>query len=300
MNKVICIFLIFLLYGCSNSNEESPRFNRSDVDKEILRRLTDIERKVAEIEKKTNKLYSLKDLNPEEFALLETRKAIDLDRPIEEQASENQRQQKLTELANSEFSKLELDPDILLSESLQKLGATAEFIGDNRLEFLKLFQNKQWLELINLIQGTSHSKYPAYGNVKNAVAMLRKREFEIFIKTPVSEFEDKKRLIMVLLLDDEDGPVYMRAYYARKDLEGKGFIHTWKASDGRPIFAVAASYGMDFEVYFKEIMEGYKRKRLALKKKLLIGEINNDDYKKDLDQLIANAHADAKEWALAL
>ena len=227
----------------------------------------------------------------------------DEERAAKRFASRDAKQKAAAAFAAQEFTKLNLEPRIMFSQTFQAVGASAEVKGKERAKIMTLYKNQQWLDLINLIMGSNHTEYPQEWLIRQAAELLRKRDFQVVITSPVIEFTGHNTLVMVVLKDEKSNPVYVRRErgYWEKHPDGTGFIYQWSANEGRPIFGVSDSDGGGpGNVEFYALMKDDRERKKGLDLKLEIGELDQAAYDAAVQQAIQAAHVRGEKWALGL
>jgi hypothetical protein len=241
-----------------------------------------------------------KEADQQKAAREAARRAAAKSTAITEALEERIRQEELTDYAKQEFSKLNIAPELLLSQSLQSLGGAARIRGSDREAILSLYNQSDWLGLMNHFHETEWTEIPSQSAVDRAVEMLRKHEFPVVVAAPLERLGEKTQLVMISLKDEDSNPV--RAQWRRWNPhpDGIGFIQPWSANDGQPIFVLAPEFDETFQQQLNQINMQFDATRDALKSKLKLGDIDQAAYDAGVAAAIKQAHAAGRQWALGL
>ncbi len=236
------------------------------------------------------------DRKKQEVKEAETRRKLAAERLLSRQEEEKKNQsatrQSRAELADNLFTALRFAPDFRFSRSLQRAGITAELRGEHAGEISKLYREKCWLELINLVLNTDHAELPDAADIEDAVEALKEQGF--FVLARMSIFNRSQQPLFLVTFSAKHQGYVNFDYRWEVHPDNIGYTQKWSPSDGRALIVVSDTTSIAKAM--KSLQHYYQTQKSLLIQKRKLGELDDEKFRTALTTVENSVYASVQKW----
>ena len=224
----------------------------------------------------------------EEQAKVSEQKRVEAEKQasIESQQAQLEREQHAARI----LSAVRLQPDVVFSGSMQRLGATLEMRGQGHSQLAAAQQAKDWLGMIAILEGRQPVDYPTISQIDNLARKLESKRFQILVTTRHPVAQDSR----IYCVNFERESFQYSSSWQRHLDRINGLLRDWSANDG-DLVIIEGSQAINSQLRnFDSGFDDYVR---AQRQKLQIGETTSAGYEASINDYRERAHATLAAWA---
>lgn len=292
------------LSGCGKSRAEK------EYEEEMLKSKAEFERTEARVKQEAEEQERIRRQNE----LLELERLLQAQRDKEEQEClaekenqenerrrEQERQEELAKLrayAEEKFSRISLSPAIRLSKRAEYYGVQAILQGKNLDQYQQLLASSDFPALYKLIE--QQEDYTSSTSIDNAVSELLHKEFYIRLNPNRGQIPENHLTIIGLPAEDSHKEYFSirqrTALASEKSPDGSGFLARWDATSRELLVLVSNVPDIFKEGHVLHQVEKIERaayaERRILEKRLELGELSDDQFNQQVQQLAGKLRQD--------